>query len=139
MKKTVIVCIASIVVLCMLFVANMIYINRAPELTYTYVALNGVVLACSNYFQIYGEWPTSIQDFEIDSHRNPKHDVFLTYARTSLLARSDGWLHPLVFKQYDPSLGYGSVISYGRDGRIGGTGLDADIEVRFGEKTKKSF
>ena len=104
------------------------------ELGYTYDALDGVAFASSNYFQIYGKWPASLQDFAKNSPQNPKHDSFLTYARTFSLATGDGYRHPLVYKPFDPSVGYGSVISYGRDGRPGGVGQDADIEVRFGEK-----
>jgi len=103
------------------------------EVGYTHVALDGVVFASTNYFQIYGKWPTSLRDFATDSPQNPKHVGFLTYARTFLLATGDGWQHPLVYKPFDPSVGYGSVTSYGRDGKPGGVGQDADIEVRFGE------
>jgi len=103
------------------------------ESGYTHVALDGVVFASSNYFQIYGKWPASLQDFVIDSPQNPKHVGFLTYARTFSLATGDGWLHPLIYKPFDPSVGYGSVISYGRDGQSGGVGLDTDVEVHFGE------
>ena len=104
------------------------------ELGYTHLALDGVVFASSNYFQIYGKWPASLRDFATDSPQNPKRAWFLTYTRTFSLATGDGWLHPLIYKPFDPSVGYGSVISYGRDGRPGGVGPDADIEVHFGEK-----
>ena len=32
---------------------------------------------------------------------------------------------------YNQSLGYGQIISYGRDGGPGGTGTDGDLAVRF--------
>jgi type II secretory pathway pseudopilin PulG len=103
------------------------------EAGYTHVALDGIAFASTNYFQIYGKWPASLRDFAPDSPQNPKHDGFLTYARTFSLATGDGWQHPLIYKPFDPSVGYGSVISYGRDGQPGGVGLDADVEVHFGE------
>jgi Type II secretion system (T2SS), protein G len=112
------------------------YASRPSELAarlgYTHFSLNSVALASSSYHQFYGRWPTSLQDFGIYSPRNPKHYGFLTYANTFSLATSDGWFHPLIYKPFDPSVGYGSVISYGRDGQPGGVGPDADIEVRFG-------
>lgn len=115
--------------------AWLIYTSRNAELIYTRCALDGVSFATSYYFQLYGAWPTSLQDFHPENRRrNPKGHGFLTYARTFSLATGDGWLHPLVYKPFDPSVGYGSVISYGRDGQPGGTGADTDIEVRFGEK-----
>ena len=45
----------------------------------------------------------------------------------------DAWGHALVLQPFDPAKGYGAIISYGRDGRPGGTGADADIEIRWGE------
>jgi hypothetical protein len=38
----------------------------------------------------------------------------------------------LIYQPFDPAKGYGSVISYGSDGKPGGSGEAADIEVRFG-------
>lgn len=44
---------------------------------------------------------------------------------------TDQWGREYVLLTYDESRGYGAVLSYGRDGQLGGQGLDADLEVRF--------
>jgi general secretion pathway protein G len=82
-------------------------------------------MASSNYFRVYSVWPKSIHDLESD--RNPQKIVFIAPAP----ATNDAWGRPLVYVPFDPSLGYGRVLSYGRNGKPGGDGPDADIEFRF--------
>lgn len=48
---------------------------------------------------------------------------------------TDRWHQSPVYVPYDTSRGYGTVISYGKDGKPGGKGEDADIEVRFDAHT----
>jgi len=43
----------------------------------------------------------------------------------------DAWGRDVMLVSYDESLGYGKIVSYGRDGKPGGTGVDRDLEVRF--------
>ena len=83
--------------------------------------------ASSNYFSSYGVWPRSIHDFDADA--NPQKLKFID----SLHPTNDAWGWPIVYIPFDPSVGYGKVVSYGRDGKLGGVGPDADIEAQFGK------
>ena len=49
------------------------------------------------------------------------------------VSTNDAWGHNIAFVPFTPDRGFGSVMSYGRDGRPGGTGPDSDVEVRFGK------
>jgi hypothetical protein len=65
-----------------------------------------------------GAWPSSLaelQAFRADFEEGSK----------------DMWDRDVVFIPYNASLGYGQIISYGRDGKPGGTGADTDLEIRF--------
>jgi len=41
------------------------------------------------------------------------------------------WGSDFLLVPYKESLGYGEIISYGRDGKPGGTGADSDLVVRY--------
>ena len=92
----------------------------------TEVELHTIANASQQYFQEYGRWPTSLTN--MIGTGNPRKLVFLESDPTLGM---DGWKHPMLYRPYDPKLGYGSVLSLGRDGKPGGTGDDADLEVRF--------
>lgn len=85
-----------------------------------------VDVATRVYFDDYGRWPTSLADFT----NNPRGIIYLELGPAGLV---DGWRHPIVYRPYDLAIGYGSATSLGRDGKLGGTGFDADIEVRFSD------
>jgi hypothetical protein len=69
-----------------------------------------------DYRSAYGRWPGSVSNaVEFD------HD----------LGVSDEWGNQIGLIPYNEKLGYGQLISYGRDGKPGGTGLDRDWIVRF--------
>ncbi len=103
--------------------------TRCPPVDPTRLLLNNVGEACRSYLAEYRELPASLADLD----HNRKNLVFMYWGKSGT---NDSWGNPLRFKPYDASLGYGSVISCGRDGRQGGKGPDADIEVRFGEKKR---
>jgi general secretion pathway protein G len=86
--------------------------------------LSNVSRACNQYYLEHGESPASL----VSLTNNPKGIAFMHWGKEGT---NDGWRHPIHFKPYDASLGYGSITSYGRDGRPGGDGDDADLEVRF--------
>lgn len=73
----------------------------------------------------YKSWPSSL----VDLTNNSKNLNFVIFSDQGAV---DGWGHALIFQPFDAAKGYGVVISYGRDGKPGGTGADADLEVRFG-------
>ena len=83
--------------------------------------------ACSNYFDTYGQWPGSISS--LFGEGNSNKIVFLAPEH----ATNDGWDRLFIYEPFDTLRGYGRALSYGRDGRAGGNGADADMEVRFGK------
>jgi general secretion pathway protein G len=80
--------------------------------------------ASANYFQMLGTWPKSIHALV----ENPSNIFFVSAS----VKTNDPWGRPIIYEPFDPSRGYGRVLSYGRDGKPGGEGPDADIERRFG-------
>jgi len=89
----------------------------------THNRLLNVGVACNFYMVQEGDSPESVTDlFQSPVRRN----VYL-----QPWAAKDGWGHPIQIRAFDVSRGHGSVISYGRDGRAGGEGPDADTAVPF--------
>jgi hypothetical protein len=84
------------------------------------VAVNG----CEGFKNVRGAWPGSLDD--INSFIGD-------------LVHKDAWGHPLGFTPYDDAKGYGEIISYGKDGKPGGTGDDADLVVRFPLKSNADW
>ncbi len=97
----------------------------------TRMQLVNAAAACSVYSTHYGQQPASLWDLD----HNRSNIMFIAWGKSGT---NDAWGRPIHFTPFDPALGYGSVMSYGRDGRVGGTGRDADIEFRFGEGQKGS-
>ena len=83
--------------------------------------------AASRSYQLtYGLWPTGLS--ELFPKNNSNHIAFLP---SDQYPTNDAWGHPLVYRPFNPTLGYGSVVSLGRDGKLGGVGKNSDIEERF--------
>ena len=80
-------------------------------------------MASTNFFAMTGQWPTSATELV----KNSLGVVFI-YPPPPF---RDGWGRPTIYEAFSPTAGYGRVISYGRDGKPGGAGADADTEVRF--------
>lgn len=78
--------------------------------------LNIASQGCDLYHSGRGAWPNSLD--EVFTFRDD-------------LPRKDAWGHDFGFTPFDGSKGYGEVISYGQDGKPGGTGEDSDIVIRF--------
>ena len=79
-----------------------------------------MIADASQSFQLdYDFWPTGFAQFYPD--QNSHHIAFLPSGSSTT---NDAWGHLLIYKPFDASLGYGSVISLGSDGR-------SDIEERF--------
>jgi hypothetical protein len=79
--------------------------------------------ASTNFFARAGRWPTSAAELVTNS-------MGLVFISPSPPI-PDSWGRHIVYQPYTSNAGYGRVISYGRDGRPGGIGPDADIEQRF--------
>ena len=76
------------------------------------------------YYRVYRTWPRKIDDFTQNPHG-------MTFIYSKALLNNDSWGHPWIYEPFDPSRGFGVARSLGRDGRVGGSGLDRDIELRF--------
>ena len=80
--------------------------------------------ASKDYFSVFSDWPHSTRDFT----QNSSNIVFVVLAQVT----NDAWGRPILYEPFDGARGYGQVTSYGRDGKPGGEGPDADIEAQFG-------
>jgi general secretion pathway protein G len=96
----------------------------------TQVILAAAATASRSYYTEYSRWPNSLADFT----NNPRKILFIQWPASG---PRDRWGNPLIYIPFDTARGYGLVSSYGRDGKPGGDGDDADIEVRFNEKGTK--
>jgi hypothetical protein len=85
----------------------------------TYNWLMNMAEGCDKYKAQTGAWPDSL----------PR----LLAARPELKDPwdKDAWGRELIVVPYNASVGYGEIVSYGRDGKPGGDGADRDLEVRF--------
>jgi hypothetical protein len=84
----------------------------------SYARFTFIADGCDRYKATYGTWPVSSSDMlAVMPELKPK--------------ATDAWNRVFVLVPYNQSLGYGKIISYGRDGRLGGVGPDRDIELRF--------
>jgi hypothetical protein len=85
----------------------------------TYNRLMFVATGCDKFKQTNGAFPDSLQ--VLHEFRIELNDPWT----------KDAWRRNLIVIPYEPSCGYGKIISYGRDGKPGGVGKDRDLEVRF--------
>src|SRR5664280_1911180 len=83
--------------------------------------LHQIAFVSNRFYLEYGYWPTGFASFFPAG--NVEHKTFVAAGITN-----DGWKHPFVYYPFDANLGYGRVVSLGRDGKIGGEGLNRDIE-----------
>lgn len=94
---------------------------RQPELFkpyISYVKLINLATACDDYKRKYGTWPGNIKE--------------LAMLRPDLEEASiDAYGNQVVLVPVDPRTGYGELISYGHDGKPGGTDVDKDIIIKF--------
>jgi hypothetical protein len=86
----------------------------------TYDRLIDCAYACERYKSQYGAWPDSMD--KLLSASSPDFTDPLD---------KDAWGRELMLLPFNPTNGYGMVISYGRDGKLGGNGPDLDLQVRF--------
>jgi hypothetical protein len=121
-----IVVIAVISLLAWIHIADKKVLDESkPWVTYSRL-MYCVTHGCNEYKKQYGSWPSSIDD--------------LRAFGADLNERStDMWGHIFIMVPYDASLGYGRILSYGADGKPGGTLDDHDIEIRFPSETNESW
>jgi hypothetical protein len=93
----------------------------------TYKRLMHVASWCGRYKEQRGAWPNSLTELRtFQPECNPPWST-------------DAWGKNFILIPYQESLGYGQVISYGRDGKPGGDGLDRDLVVRFPCKPNETW
>jgi hypothetical protein len=85
----------------------------------TYTRLIYLANGCDKYRAQFGTEPNSLT--QLQTGRPELVDPW----------DKDAWGLEIMLVPYDESLGYGQIISYGRDGKRGGTGADGDLAVRF--------
>lgn len=86
----------------------------------TYNRLIDCAYACERYKSHFGAWPDSMA--QLLNAGSPDFADPLD---------KDAWGRQLTLFPYNSTNGYGAVMSYGRDGKLGGTGADLDLQVRF--------
>lgn len=82
---------------------------------------------CDKFKEQHGGWPASLR--ELITALPEMNDPWC----------KDGWDRNFGFVPYDNHLGYGKLISYGRDGKPGGVGDDRDFEIRFPSNTNATW
>ena len=80
-------------------------------------------VASTNFLSMAGRWPTSVTELVTNSM-----GIVFIYPSPPI---PDGWGRQIMYEPYTTNSGYGRFVSYGRDGKPGGVGADADIEQRF--------
>ena len=84
--------------------------------------LDDVGYAMGAYRHHYGHLPGSLGDLT----SNPAGIAFITWSHGTGV---DIWGNPLVLLPYDPATGCATLRSLGEDGKVGGSGLAADMDV----------
>jgi general secretion pathway protein G len=71
----------------------------------------------------FGRWPKDLAELTV----NEKNIVYIERGDFE----RDAWGHKFVFEAADSKHGYCRILSFGRDGKPGGSSYDADLELRF--------
>ena len=108
-----------------LFLAGGLFIGSPMRMAKTQAVLFMCSMASSNYVTVYQRWPRSVADINTNA-------ASINWVVQGL-PPSDAWGRSIIYEAFDPARGYGRALSYGRDGKSGGEGADADIESRFGK------
>lgn len=86
--------------------------------------LNLAASGCDGYKSSKGAYPDSLD--QLNAYRDD-------------IPHKDAWGHDFGFTAFDAAKGYGEVISYGQDGKPGGTGDDSDLVIRFPVKANADW
>ena len=84
-----------------------------------------IAAGCRAYHMEYNVWPDSLG--QLDVSNNVRNLPFFESRHPG----RDEWGNPYVYQSYDPAKGYGTIMSYGSDGRPGGRGDAADLVIHF--------
>ena len=90
----------------------------------TRIAVHNVTMACQAYEYYFGKAPAALADI----NHNPSNMVIL---ELDIWPPKDFWGRDLIYFPPQGTNRQATVRSLGRDGRVGGQGLDGDIEDKF--------
>jgi hypothetical protein len=88
--------------------------------------MNYVASGVVAYHTVFGKWPDFL--WEVAA---PPRDQPLLLDRPADGTFRDAWGNPIIYFPFDQKLGFGKILSLGKDNRMGGEGYDADLEARF--------
>lgn len=123
-----IVCGVTVILIGGLFIWGRIVGNRESEEIKPWITYGRLMYAasrCDLYEKQYGVWPNSLA--QLRAFRPEFND----WAKDAWGQNGSVWGRDFELVPYKKSLGYGELISYGRDEKPGGTGADRDLIVRF--------
>jgi type II secretory pathway pseudopilin PulG len=103
--------------------------NDINAIQRTSLTLRSLASGSKAYREVYGQWPTSITDLTTNS--NPKRIRFIDPQITGHSALTDGWGNPIEYHAFASNAMRGWVRSLGKDGAVGGKGMNQDIVVCF--------
>lgn len=106
--------------------ANKVMVSKIPQIA-TYSTLLDIASECDKYEAENGRWPNSLSELQKGPPVYPSEYC------------TDAWGRMVIFVPFTNSPGYGKAISYGSDGKPGGTGLDRDFEIRFPLAANKNW
>jgi hypothetical protein len=114
---------ATLAMFCLIAVLLVKTLNSQKPILYTKTLLLAYSCACTNYFNMYGEWPRSIEDLFVN-----KSNVVFVYTRAP---GKDIWNNPIDFSPFDSNRGFGLLRSYGPGGVNSSNGKENNIIQRF--------
>ncbi len=88
------------------------------------ILLRSVALASKKYKTEFGEWPTSLSNLT----NNSKRIAFIEWNSEGPV---DPWGNYLIYMPFNSEAGCGLVVSWGADGKLGGTGINRDRILKF--------
>ena len=103
------------------------HLKERKEASKPYISYTGLVTlanGCGDYKKQYGVFPEKMEQL-----RGFRPDM--------VASTTDAYGHSVILVPYNESVGYGELISYGRDGKPGGENqFDRDIVIRFPTDTE---
>ena len=128
-----IVVLAIIALVAALIVPNVIGRPDEARVTVAKTDLKTISAALKLYRLDNGDYPTTQQGLEALSKRPTAAPVAAAWANDGYLAQVpvDPWGHPYVYRSPGTGAPF-DLLTYGKDGKQGGTGIDADLSDHSG-------
>src|SRR5438105_15339842 len=112
--------VAFIAVAALAVVPRFVRASTVEKQVFTKTMLTITALAIHNFYQKEGRWPESLDTLQ----QSAKGIVYIDWGG---YPKQDAWRRKIIYKRFDPSLGFGTVSSYGADGKPGGEGFAEDL------------